>query len=197
MADSGIDIRGLQEQIKKLKGVMSDNPAFRSRLTVVIKRILNEARKRISADAKSTLGNDPRQAYKAVRSAVYRRILGGQVNILARRKAGKPTKYQKPLKGLPARGGNRWGRSDRTMQMEGYAGMDRGFVLRFLNAGTTSRRIVSYTNAQGEKHDIQRGGNRGSIGARNWFGNSSQKALQQAASELQTLIDKIIREEFI
>ena len=39
--------------------------------------------KTISGDISTKIKNDPRQAYKAVKSAVYRRILGGNVSLLA------------------------------------------------------------------------------------------------------------------
>lgn len=208
MAQDAFTIEGYEEQMKQLKSMMSDDPTFRRRINGVIKKVLNEARKQISQQAKDVVKNDPRSAYKAVRSAVYKRILGGQVNILQKRKAGTPTDYQKPRKGLPKRGGNRWGRSQRTKDLEGYEGMDRGFVLRFINAGTDDREIRSYTDKDGTRHDLRSGGirnmktksiggNRGSIAARNWFGSASQIALQQASAEMQELIDRIIANEFI
>lgn len=208
MAASTIEITGIQEQVKHLRNIMTDDPDFRKRVNNVIREVLKEARKSISGDAKGMMESDPRNAYTAVRSAVYKRILGGQVNILQRRKAGRAGNYQKPLKGLPKRGGNRWGRSKRTEQMEGYEGMDRGFVLRFLNAGTVDRMITSYTDKNGDRHNLgsggtmniktrARGGNRGSISARNWFGSSSQQAMQKASGQLQELIDKIIAKEFV
>ena len=208
MAQDAFTIEGYEEQLKQLKSMMSDDPTFRRRINGVIKQVLNEARKQISQQAKDVVKNDPRSAFKAVRSAVYKRILGGQVNILQKRKAGTPTNYQKPRKGLPKRGGNRWGRSQRTKDLEGYQGMDRGFVLRFLNAGTDDREIRSYTDKDGTRHDLRSGGirnmsthavggNRGSIAARNWFGSASHTALQQASAEMQELIDRIIANEFV
>ena len=208
MAAGTFEVEGLQEQVKQLKKIMSDDPDFRKRVNAVIKRILNEARKQVMASAKGELDNDQRHAYKAVRSAVYKRILGGQINILQRRKAGNPTSYRKPLKGLPKRGGNRWGRSARTKALEGYEGMDRGFILRFINAGTEDRMILSYTNKNGENHSLRggstsniktraRGGNRGQIAGRNWFGSASQQALEKAAESMEAFIDRVINEEFI
>ena len=208
MAQDAFTIEGYEEQVKKLKSMMSDDPTFRRRVNAVIKQVLNEARKGISQDATSVLKNDPRHAYKAVRSAVYKRILGGQVNILAKRKAGTPTNYRKPLKGLPKRGGNRWGRSQRTKDLEGYEGSDRGFILRFINAGTVDRMITSYTDKEGQRHTLRggstssirthaTGGNRGNIAARNWFGSASHKELERASIQMQELIDKIIAQEFV
>ena len=198
IATGAFTIEGYEEQVKQLKSLMTDDPGFRRRVNDVIRQVLKEARNTISQDARATLDNDPRAAYRAVRSAVYRRILGGQVNILQKRKAGVPTGYRKPLKGLPNRGGNRWGRSERTKQLEGYQGSDRGFVLRFINAGTDTRSIHSYTNKNGDRHDLRGGGgNRGSISARNWFGSASHKALENASLQMQELIDRIIAQEFI
>lgn len=201
MAEYGaFDVEGLAEQVKQLKAMMSDDPGFRKRVNNVIRRVLMEARKQVSEDAKGVLDNDPRHAYKAVRSAVYKRILGGQLNILAKRKAGQPGNYQKPRKGLPPRGGNRWGRSARTKAIEGYEGSDRGFVLRFVNAGASGRAIRSFTGKDGERHSLRtsvKGGNRGSIAPRNWFGQASQKALEHAAGNMDEFIDKVIKEEFL
>ncbi len=209
MAEYGaFDVEGLAEQVKQLKAMMSDDPSFRRRVNNVIRRVLMEARKQVMSNAKEVLDNDPRHAYKAVRSAVYKRILGGQLNILQKRKAGAPGNYQKPLKGLPKRGGNRWGRSARTKAIEGYEGSDRGFILRFVNAGTVDRGIHSYTDKSGTLHNLRtassmniktRGlsGNRGNIKPRNWFGQASQKALESAAGSMDEFIDRIIKEEFL
>ena len=208
MAQDAFTIEGYEEQMKQLRQMMTDDPTFRRRINAVLKQVLNEARKAISEDAKSVVKNDPRNAYKAVRSAVYKRILGGQVNILQKRKAGTPTNYRKPLKGLPKRGGNRWGRSQRTKDLEGYEGADRGFILRFINAGTADRGITSYTDRTGTRHSLRSAssqnyktraltGNRGSIAARNWFGGASHAALEKASRQLQELIDRIIAKEFV
>jgi hypothetical protein len=208
MAQDAFTIEGYDEQMKQLKRMMTDDPTFRRRINAVLGQVLKEARKANSEDAKNVVKNDPRHAYKAVRAAVYKRILGGQVNILQKRKAGTPTGYRKPLKGLPKRGGNRWGRSQRTKDIEGYEGMDRGFILRFINAGTADRGITSYTDRMGTRHSLGSAssqnwkthaltGNRGSISARNWFSGASHAALEKASLQLQELIDKIIANEFI
>ena len=208
MASKTIEIEGLDEQVKQLRRMMSTDPYFRRRVNAVIKTVLSTARKQVAQHAQDSMDSDPRHAYKAVRSAVYRRILGGNLNILQKRKAGAPGNYQKPRKGLPKRGGNRWGRSERTKQLEGYDGMDRGFILRFLNAGTADRGITSYTDRTGTRHSLRSAssqnikthaltGNRGSISARNWFGGASHSALEKASLQLQELIDRIIANEFI
>ena len=207
MASKTIEIEGLDEQVKQLRRMMSEDPYFRRRVNAVIKTVLSEARREVTQHAQGAMDSDPRHAYKAVRSAVYKRLLGGQVNILAKRRAGTPTAYQKPRKGLPKRGGNRWGRSARTKAMEGYEGTDRGFILRFINAGTDVRSIHSYTAKDGNSHDLRTASamniktksfaaNRGRIAQRNWFGGASQMALEKASLDMQDFIDKVINEEF-
>ena len=205
MAAKDFELEGFEEQRKQLERMMTTDPRMRENVQTAIRKVLLKVRKALSANAQTGLqmDSDPRHAYKAVRTAVYRRILGGQVNILARKKAGKETQFRKGRKGLPKRGGNRWGRSDRTIALEGYEGMDRGFILRFLNAGTDDRMITSFTDKNGERHTLRSGstsnikthatgGNRGSISARNWFGSASQKELEGVSAEFQKYIDDII-----
>ena len=72
-------------------------------------------------------------------------------------------------------------RSRRTEDLLTYQGADRGFILRFLNAGTEGRE--------------SRIGNRGSIAARSFFATSSQQAMEQAAEQLDTLIEDLIKQE--
>lgn len=183
MADNGtIEIKGLDERIKQLGEASTQNPMMRKRINEVIRQTLAQVRKALQNDARSGLqmDNDPRHAYKAVRYAVYRRIFGGQVNILQSRRAGAMRLYEPPrtLK-EGQRGGNRRRRTQRTTDLMSYEGKDRGFILRFLNAGTDTRRT--------------RYGNRGAIAPRNWFGHASQQQLQLASANLDKMIDDIIR----
>lgn len=193
-----VETEGFAQLRKKIEALQTEDPAMKKALQKIIRTMLIGVRGNLMRDAKSGLqmDSDPRSAYKAIRTAVYRRIFGGQVNILQKRKAGKPGSYQKPLKGLPNKGGNRWGRSQRTIDLEGYQGTDRGFVLRFLNQGTTDRNIRSFTGKDGDRHDISRGGNRGRISSRNWFGDKSQRELENASKNLEMMIDELIQQEF-
>ena len=206
MADNAtIEITGLDERIKKFGEASTKNPMMRKRINEVIRVALREARKKLQNEAKNGLDmqSDPRKAYKAVRMAVYRRIFGGQVNILQSRKAGAGHFYAPPRKGTSdprGRGGNRRQRSQRTIDLMSYEGVDRGFILRFLNQGTTTRNITHLTEVKradgtskfrftsnGGKY-----GNRGSIEARNWFGNASLRELERQASNLDAMIDNIL-----
>ena len=207
MADiqnGAITITGLDAFEKKIKALETTNPGFEKRLRSVIRQVLGKVRSNLSKEAKTGLDmkSDPRKAYKAVRYAVYRRIFGGQVNILQSRKAGAMSLYEPPRKGLPNRGGNRVLRTQRTTDIMSYQGKDRGFILRFLNQGTGDRAIHSMGGRALQTGSVSiiktksLGGNRGNISARNWFGGASHKELEKVAQQIQEIIDKIINDEF-
>lgn len=191
MADLGgqFEVDGIVRQREELEHLLMSNPDIEKRVQKLIRTVLMTARRQISGDIKGVIKNDPRQAYKAVKSAVYRRILGGNVSILSKRKAGRRLPAPPVVHKLETavnskgnhRGGNRMPRSQRTTDLLTYAGADRGFILRFLNAGTGTRE--------------SRIGNRGAIAPRNFFATSSHQAMQQAAEQLDTLIDELIKKE--
>lgn len=203
-----VTITGLDAFEKKIKQIETTNPGFEKRLREVIRKVLGEARANLSKNATSGLDmkSDPRKAYKAVRYAVYKRVLGGQVNILQSRKAGAMSLYEPQRKGTSdpkGRGGNRVTRTKRTDDIMSYQGKDRGFILRFLNQGTGDRAIHQMGNRALRTGGVSilatksLGGNRGSISARNWFGGASHKELENVAGHLQDIIDKVIKEEFV
>ena len=183
------EVDGIVRQKQELEKLLMSNPAMEKKVQGLIRKVLLQARKEISNDAKGAMKSDPRQAYKAVKTAVYRRILGGNVSILSKRRAGKRGPVPPVVHQLETRvnskgnhrGGNRMPRSRRTEDLLTYQGADRGFILRFLNAGTDARE--------------SRIGNRGSISARSFFGNSSQKAMEKAAEQLDMLIEDLIKKE--
>lgn len=200
MADTGtIEIKGLEERIKQFGEASTKNPMMRKRINEVIRKTLNEVRKAMQRSAKTGLNMkaDPRNAYKAVRMAVYRRIFGGQVNIL-QSYGSKPGVYYEPQRHPSHRGGNRMKQSSRTHDLMSYQGADRGFILRFLNAGTDARYAGhgrnGRTESQRNRHIMNIGGRgyRGAISARNWFGPRSQEELERAARNIDALIDDII-----
>ena len=205
MADNGtIELKGLSEFEKKLEQLRTDNPGFEKRLRDVIRKVLGHARANLRKDAASGLGmdSDPRHAYKAVRFAVYKRLFGGQLNILQSRRAGASTTYSPP-RTLKAgqRGGNRRLRTSRNLDK--YEGADRGFILRWLNNGMTKTnpRTINFTENPKRKVDKwnkhPNTGNRSAITARNWFRGASLQELQSVAGEMQQLIDKVIKDEFV
>ena len=185
-----MEVTGLDELSKKLDRLQARDSQMEERITKIIREAIKAARSMVTADAKGATGSDPRHAYKAVRTMVYKRILGGNINILQKRKAsGGKSGYEPPRTLRPGqRGGNRVPRSARTQQLMDYEGSDRGFILRFLNTGTGNREAGT---RGGRLH-----GNRGSIAARNWFPSSGQRAMNAAAQYIVDEIDRLIAEEF-
>ena len=173
------------EQQKVLEAALSTNPKTQKALQKLIRQALMEIRPEMVAAARSALKSDPRGAAHGIRLAVYKKILGGNINILnMRRKAGKPTTYEPPRK-LDAnpkqRGGNRVPRGQRTDTVMHYGPHDRQWILRFINSGTSDRMAGSRGG--------RLSGNRGSIAARNFFRGAASSALTKAADNLATLID--------
>lgn len=183
------EVDGIVQQKQELESLLMSNPQMEKKVQGLIRKVLLAARKQISDAAKGEMKSDPRQAYKAVKSAVYRRILGGNVSILNKRKAGTrgpvppvyhALEHRTNSKGNH-RGGNRMPRSRRTEDLMTYQGSDRGFILRFLNAGTNDRE--------------SRIGNRGAISPRSFFASSSQQAMEKAAAQLDNMIENLIKQE--
>jgi hypothetical protein len=82
-----------------------------------------------------------------------------------------------------------------------YGPYERGFILRFVNSGTKTRVVgfrntmksnrAKYNRAVSRIHrgETFRTGNRGSIAARNWFMQSAESALGNAAQMIADLIE--------
>lgn len=184
------------EQQKVLEQALSTNPKTQKALQKLIRRVILEARAQVSAAAAGKMKSDPRGAARAVRTAVYKKVLGANINIYNSRKAHGSTSYEPPRKGVSGRGGNRRARSERTARIMGYDALDRGFILRWINEGANDRAIQFKSDerrnrwpsvSKWSKHPNT--GNRGSIAARNFFGSAGQRALVQAADNLANLID--------
>ena len=187
--ESNLEIDGIVEQRKELDKLMMSNPNMEKKVQKLIRKVLMEVRRHMGNAAKASMKSDPRQAYKAVKTAVYRQILGGSVSILNKRKPATKFSAYEPQRKLREgqRGGNRVPRSERTNDLMKYAGADRAFVLRFINNGTD----VRTAGTRGGRL----GGNRGSIRARNFFGDRSHREMENAAENLTKLIDELIKNE--
>ena len=194
-----IDDTLISNQEQNLRAAMSTDPKMRKVIQQHIREALFEARRDVMNS--SPLESDPREAIKAIRTSVYEKVLGGNINILNGKKAHGSNSYEPPRKLTPGqRGGNRRSRSGRTQQIMGYAPLDRGFVLRFVNSGTKTR-VIGFRNTikgnrarydklvtrinSGEK---SRTGNRGAIAARNWFMQSAESSLGNAAANIAEII---------
>ena len=206
------EIDGFVQQQKELEALLMSNPAMEKKVQALIRKVLMQARRTIGKAAGDAMDSDPRQAYKAVKTAVYRQILGGNVSLYRKKRASKTGGSYEPPRTLREgqRGGNRRPRSGRTKLIQSYMGSDRGFILRFLEAGVNGRAIEFRSDSHREK--VKRGsqggdlkkygkttntGARGNIAPRNFFGTSSQTAMQDAAQQLTQLIDELIQKENI
>ena len=180
-----VDEQLIEQQLRAFGQLMVDNPETRKRFRKIIREELKDAVKRLREDAKYEMKEDPRKAFRAVKSSVYRKILGGNLSILNPKRAGARymlVKERKIDRNPFQRGGNRRKRSARTEQVDSYFGKDRAFILRFINSGTTTRRT--------------RYGNRGSIAPRNWFGNMGAHEIELAAGNISELIDDELAEAY-
>lgn len=180
-----IDQAEVQRQALKLARLSVDSPETRKRLRAAIRKEIQAARRRLSQNIRGALPNDPRKAYRAVRYAVWKKMLGGNVNILNSRRAGARywlNRERKVDMNPTQRGGNRRPMSAKTVQTMSYFGKDRGFILRFVNSGTAVRDT--------------RYGNRGRIVARNFFLGNATHELETAAEHLGGLIEEELARAF-
>jgi hypothetical protein len=185
MVQAEVNQQVAQNTNEALAVLFVDNPETRKRIRKIIREELKDAAKRLREDAKYEMEEDPRKAYRAIKSSVYRKILGGNVSILNPRRPGARYQLIRPRKldmNPHQRGGNRRTRSERTNAVDSYFGKERAFILRFLNSGTTTRQT--------------RYGNRGSIAARNWFPNMGQKELELASENLANIMEEELAEAY-
>ena len=185
------------EQKQVLEQALSTNPKTQKALQKLIRQAIMQARAELSAYIKTKFDNDdPRGAARAVRTSVYRKILGGNINILNGKKAHGTNSYEPPRTLRPGqRGGNRRPRSVRTNKVMHYAGEDRGFILRFVNSGTKQRAIERLMNVKGTNkfrwvQNASEYGNRGSIAPRDFFRAGAEPILMAATDYLVDLIDQ-------
>ena len=206
MKTDAFEIDGFVQQQKELEAMLMSNPAMEKEVQKLIRKVLMQARKQIGDAARqpSIMKSDPRQAYKAVKTAVYRQILGGNVSLYRKRRASKSGGSYEPPRTLDPskRGGNRRPSSQRTAQLQSYMGNDRGFVLRWIEGGTPgNRNLREFAHDENRKVDKwnkhPNTGYRGHIAPRNFFGSSSHQAMAKAAEELTVLIDKLIQQNKI
>ena len=193
-----IDDTLISNQEQNLRAAMSTDPKMRKVIQQHIREALFEARREMMSNINFENG-DPRQSARAIRTAVYQKVLGGNINILNGKKAHGSNNYEPPRK-PSVRGGNRRKRSTRTQQIMSYAPLDRGWILRLVNSGTKTR-VIGFRNTlrsnrsrydntvtrihSGDKYHT---GNRGAIAARNWFMQSAESSLGNAAQQIAEMI---------
>lgn len=185
-------VQGMDALTDKLDRLQLNSPSMEKKIETIIRKAINKAKKIVSEQASIAIPHDPRESYKAVKTMVYKQILGGNVSILTKkRKSGKRSSYEPPRTLRPGqRGGNRVKRGARTQQMMDYQGGDRGMIMRWLNSGNTKTnpRIAGTRGGR-------LSGNRGSISARNWFPSAGEQGMTDAAQYIVSEIDRLIAEE--
>lgn len=181
------------EQRKFLEQALSTDPKTVKVLQGLIREVILQARARVISELDFKNG-DPRRSRRAVRTAVYKQILGANINIYNSKRRHGTQNYTPPRTLRPGqRGGNRRPQSQRTIDLQSYAPEDRGFILRFVNSGTKER-FNGGRNGEGTKFDRfimnhEGKGFRGSIEGTNFFGRAGERALTWAADKLADLID--------
>lgn len=184
------------EQQKALEAALTSNPRTEKVLRGIIRKFILEARQDVVRSIKFDNG-DPRGAARAVRTAVYKKVLGANINIFNSRKAHGENGYEPPRKGVSGRGGNRRPRT--TLDRGKYAPLDRGFILRWLNEGVGERNIrfkADERRSNGQWPSVAKWtkkpntGRRGSIESRNFFRPLGDRALGTMRDNLATAIEE-------
>lgn len=165
----------------KLDRLLVSHPEMEKKVRKIMEKAIKEAQAIV---ARAAIPLSSKEGYKAVHSLVYESILGGNINLITGKKAGRrvPLPEESARKQSSQRGGNRIPRSRRTEDLLTYAGPDRSFVLRFLETGTSAR--------------TSRYGNRGSIASTRWFTNASVPAINKAAQRFDQLFDELLRKTY-
>lgn len=185
------DVAVVREQ-QKLERLMTTNPKTEKALRELLRQVILQARADVMRSVTFENG-DPRQSRRAIRTTVYKKILGANINIYNSRRSHGVQRYMPPHTLRPGqRGGNRVKPSQRTLQLQSYAPEDRGFILRFVNSGTIDR-VIPFSPHDDRKpskwNKHPNTGNRGHIEGINFFRNLGEQAMTRAADNLATLID--------
>jgi len=201
--NAGIQVVGLDEALAHLNAVSLNNRQMERTVNKIVRYAINQSKSYTKNHIRGKIKNDPRSAHSAVKSMVYKRIFGGNISLLSKRKRSNAVASLPPKTHLTGRGGNRRTRSKRTEDIMSYWGSDRGFILRFLNNGTKGRYIHTDTNALVNKR-IGRGrtstsvkryktGKRGRIEAGNWFADISFDGMDLASQKIAESIEDAIQ----
>ena len=190
-----LNMDAVRKHVDDLGKMLTSNNYMRDRIRKIIRAEIKAARNKIASDVHNNLMSDPRKAYRSVRSTIYKQVLGGNINILAPRRAGARYELVR-RRTLQDRqwGGNRRPRSPRTEALETYFGKDRGFVLRFNNSGTAERHI-KFTLAKRKEDKWNHNpntGNRGNIAPRGVFSTPALYHLQ----EIEQAVSEVFEQEF-
>lgn len=106
-------------------------------ITRQVRQSLGRVRKEVAGSL--VFRQDPRMMRRAVQSTIYKKVIGGNVNILdPRKREGKSITVRYTKGGQTGRPRSR-SVSQRTRQINSYYGKDRAFILRMINTGKNMR----------------------------------------------------------
>lgn len=182
------------EQQKALEAAISTKPEAQKVLRKIIREHILEARAEVVRSIPFK-GGDPRGTARAVRTSVWKKVLGANINIFNSRRSHGSALYEPP-RHPSLRGGNRMPRSATTQRMMSYPALDRGFILRFLNSGTQDRYAGhgrnGNTSAARATYLSKTGGRgfRGKIAPGNFFGPLGDRALGRMRDNIATVIEE-------
>lgn len=184
---SGQDLQGEHERViaamrRQLDGIDAGRIDYELTRQKAVDQELARVRKAVQNAAISVIGGAD-EAYKGVRVKKYRRVFGGNVNILTK---GRPVyinsaRYNRPHKRHV---------SERTRLMESYWGPSRSFILRWTETGTRSRTAGTRYGGKGGR------GNRGAITARSFFRSTAESEMRRAANNIIERFKIIIDKQF-
>lgn len=179
-----VNVYKAEEEIESL---LTSNPRAAKAFDKAIRKLLQRTARDVRRANAAAIGNDPRKAARAVKTAVYKRILGGAVSILDKKRASgtraRLVRARKLDSNPHQRGGNRMQRSQRTEDMETYFGSDRAFVLRFLNSGADRTNAGAMRSRSGSH--LKAPANRGIITARNFFDAATTRAMEANMAQFE------------
>lgn len=175
-----------------LEKLLSTDHTMEEEMRKLVAKVLQTAVREVSSAASNAIKSDPKGTARAVRRMIYKQVIGGNINIVNKKKAS----------GGGSAGTSRRGRTQRTEQIMSYKGKDRQFILRFLDSGTNARvttHMNGHTILRMNKvpwHQYKSGtvGGRGAIAPRNFFGPSAEQAIEKAANQLSKLIEQLYQE---
>lgn len=179
-----VEVYGVDADLEAFGRILTSDPQMKGLTRSLVSKILREARNNLSKDAKNYLKDDPRKAFRAVKYAVYKTAIGGNLSILQKKKGKAGARFllvrtRKVDQNPNMRGGNRRPREEGRNRLDTYFGSDRGFILRFIGSGTVDRNT--------------RFGNRGSIRRTNWFGRTAPWQMEAAAERLSDAINEYVK----
>jgi hypothetical protein len=187
----------LEDERKRLNALSLLDTKFEEKAREFIRKELAAAREEIINSIKFKNG-DPRGARFAIRRATSNKMLKGSIWLPPMTQAGQRNSYEPPRK-LQAhkRGGNRMIRSIRTDDIMHYGSLDRGWILRIVNAGTHPRyangRNGNWNKARNRVFErLQRIGDyyRSSIAPRNFFHKYGSRAMDKALQNIRKMIEE-------